>query len=279
MNFSHDVNGNSESNEGALFEQISAASKVKALPAWTNPDGTDGLDNLNAEELRAMVRDLRREVLDVSAQSSSTAVNLVDSKEREKIDGLTGLDNRNSFDDAIANAIRRREVAGENLYFMMIDIDHFKEVNDVFGHDAGNLVLKDIADVFRSVLKRPNDKIFRIGGEEFGVLLDSDSYADVVHVGDMIREAVEKYGFHLPDGRVINKSVSVGFASLRDLPSNLKRDPLVKSRDVSKEVDGLYKFADRALYASKNTGRNRVIGFGDERFKAFEEPHDNKVES
>jgi len=159
-------------------------------------------------------------------------------------DPLTRLANRKSFDVALEKAITDALKSGEPLSLLMIDIDHFKELNDTFGHLTGDQVLRLVARVFKQNVKG-QDVVARYGGEEFAIVLPRTGLQQALTVSDHIRRAVmgkelmkRSTGEHL--GRI---TISVGVATLRP-------DDLAQS------------FVDRAdagLYAAKRSGRNQVV--------------------
>ena len=166
-------------------------------------------------------------------------------------DPLTTLANRKSFDIAIEKAIANALKNGELLSLLMIDIDHFKTLNDMFGHVTGDQVLGLVARVFKQNVKGQNVAA-RYGGEEFAVLLPSTGLQQARTVGDNIRRAVMRKelmkrstGQHL--GRI---TISVGVATLR--PDDAAQSFIAR--------------ADAALYAAKRIGRNRVVCEADPEF-------------
>lgn len=159
-----------------------------------------------------------------------------------KSDALTGLNNRRSFE-----VFGRREVSracrhGEPLAVLMMDIDHFKEINDTYGHDAGDEVLKLLAQICVSQL-RDIDLIARLGGEEFALLLSNTDLKNAQIVAERIRTTLAQTAVTTSDGTIISFTVSIGLVPLSDTLRDLK---------------ALLKKADDALYFAKKTGRNRV---------------------
>lgn len=153
------------------------------------------------------------------------------------IDPLTDLPNRRAFFDRAGEACLRG--AGQTpLSVAMFDIDHFKKVNDTWGHDAGDLVLKAVAEVIRRRCGTPA----RLGGEEFAVLLDGWDLLDAYHEAERLRRDIEATRIELPD-TVITVTASLGVAEHVE----------------GQSVDRLLKNADVALYAAKTSGRNRVV--------------------
>ena len=153
------------------------------------------------------------------------------------IDPLTDLPNRRAFFDRAGETCLRG--AGHTpLSVAMFDIDHFKKVNDTWGHDAGDLVLKAVAGVIR----RSSGTPARLGGEEFAVLLDGWDLLDAYHEAERLRRDIEATRIELP-GTVITVTASFGVAEHVE----------------NQSVDRLLKNADVALYAAKTSGRNRVV--------------------
>lgn len=154
-------------------------------------------------------------------------------------DGLTGLHNRRVFEDRLIEELTRVERYGGNLSVLMLDIDHFKQVNDDFGHLLGDEVLKQAAVVFNRQLRKV-DFVCRFGGEEFAIILPSSTLESAAAVAEKLRRA-----FHVHEFSGIPRSVtiSIGVASFPEHGTH--RDTLVNA-------------ADKALYQAKLAGRNRV---------------------
>lgn len=154
-------------------------------------------------------------------------------------DSLTGLSNRRAFDDRLAQEIQRARRHRHALSLVMVDLDHFKEVNDRFGHPVGDQVLRELAQVLRAS-SRGSDLPFRYGGEEFAILLpETDLPGGVVH-GETIRAAIACHEFP----HVGHKTASLGVAQWREEDT----------------AAALLDRADVALYRAKHSGRNRVEG-------------------
>jgi diguanylate cyclase len=157
-------------------------------------------------------------------------------------DFLTGLCNTRQFDTVINTAYNRVVENGERLSCLMIDIDHFKKVNDTYGHSIGDLVLKDLAAILVKNC-RAFDIVSRIGGEEFCILLFDCPKDRAFEIGIKINQAVQNHKFNIGEGKFINITVSVGVAVYPDTISNLEE---------------IKEIADSALYKAKRSGRNRV---------------------
>ncbi len=158
------------------------------------------------------------------------------------IDGLTGLHNRRYFETHIVGLLDQAARKGRPLSLMILDIDHFKAVNDTRGHDAGDEVLKSFAARARKVV-RSADLVCRCGGEEFVVVMPDTTLTVAGLIAERIRAAVQKDPFTIGPGKpAIPVTVSIGLAE--------------RGRDNLSEA--LYRRADKALYRSKGAGRNRV---------------------
>jgi diguanylate cyclase (GGDEF)-like protein len=157
------------------------------------------------------------------------------------IDGLTGLFNRRHFDLLARIEWDRSRRYSRPLSIMIADIDHFKAVNDRFGHDAGDNVLKSVADVCRST-KRESDILARIGGEEFALLLPETNEAAALIAAERLLGYIRKC-CPIIGAETLAVTVSIGIASASPSTSN---------------VATLLKRADEALYEAKHLGRNRV---------------------
>ncbi|MGM7701573.1 GGDEF domain-containing protein [Pseudalkalibacillus sp. Hm43] len=163
-------------------------------------------------------------------------------KAQAKVDFLTSLNNVRKFDEEMNAFKKHRLPKGERLSILLIDIDFFKKVNDTYGHEAGDEVLRQLGQVLKSKA-RMKDIVSRNGGEEFSILLPDCDLETAEEIAERIRNAVENHIFDLPDGSGIQITVSIGVASFPD---------------TVKVFDKLYKEADEGLYKAKRTGRNKV---------------------
>ncbi len=159
------------------------------------------------------------------------------------MDGLTQIYNRRYFDEQLERELSRSRRYERVLSLVLLDIDHFKQVNDKYGHLAGDSVLKQLASTVRTKIRR-EDVFARYGGEEFAVLLPEVSLGGTRQFADKVRKLVEKQRFEF-DRQVIPVTVSVGIATLE--PHH-------------REAGDLVRTADERLYEAKTSGRNRVVG-------------------
>jgi diguanylate cyclase (GGDEF)-like protein len=163
-------------------------------------------------------------------------------------DPLTGLYNRRQFENIFDSEMSLTQRYGEDLSLMVLDIDHFKQINDTHGHSAGDIVLKEIAVILQKRVRR-SDVLCRIGGEEFVLLGKHMSVADAHKVAEKLRVAIENHMFDLGD-KQLAVTVSIGLST-------------VSANVMADGTDEFFDQADTALYYSKEHGRNRVTHYQD----------------
>lgn len=157
-------------------------------------------------------------------------------------DELTGLSNRRNLFEFLPREIQRSSRTGDHLSLAMIDLDHFKKVNDTYGHQQGDFVLQRIAALLLRN-SRPYDLAARFGGEEFALVLPETSLASAAKISDRLREEVQRMTYDAPLEN-LQQNISIGVAAL----------PHSRISDI----DSLIREADDALYRAKRNGRNRV---------------------
>ena len=157
-------------------------------------------------------------------------------------DTLTGLANRGHALETLQAMLIRAQRKGQPVGGMLLDVDHFKQVNDTYGHPAGDQVLRDIAHILQANV-RAYDLAARYGGEEFLVLCDGADLPATVDMAERIRAAVASHGFRLADGQTLHTTVSVG---------------VYVGTSAHTTAMQLIEATDQALYRAKQAGRNRV---------------------
>jgi diguanylate cyclase (GGDEF)-like protein len=167
-------------------------------------------------------------------------------EEMATTDGLTGCLNKRAFLDELESKMRSAERFDRNLSLLVTDIDHFKTVNDTYGHATGDVVIKELGEILRRV-KRETDVVARFGGEEFCVLCEETNAEGAMLLAERIREELEATVFQTDLGR-LNVTASIGVATFPD--------------DATHEK-GLFDVSDQALYAAKRSGRNKVCTASD----------------
>jgi diguanylate cyclase (GGDEF)-like protein len=164
-------------------------------------------------------------------------------KQQARIDALTGLSNRAALDSALSSALAAHERLGQPFALLMLDVDHFKDINDTHGHGVGDDLLREVAAALR-VRCRPYDAPCRYGGDEFAIVLGQTEGDHAERAATRILESIRK--IHLPGARKEMKlSCSAGLASTTELPAGFSAEEAVKA-------------ADEALYRAKQTGRDRL---------------------
>jgi diguanylate cyclase (GGDEF)-like protein len=167
-------------------------------------------------------------------------------------DYLTGLKTRGYFEQQLDLEIKRSERKKQKFALLMIDIDHFKQLNDTHGHHVGDQVLRDVSAILMKDM-REVDTVARYGGEEFVIILPETSGPGAKFVAERLRRSVEGSRFFAGSANVVyHLSISIGIAVF-DTDAQFKRD--------------LIEFADAALYAAKADGRNRVVLYSDQALK------------
>ena len=160
------------------------------------------------------------------------------------IDPLTGIRNRRHFDKRLQAEGRRSRREQTPLALAMVDIDHFKSVNDLHGHSAGDACIQHVATILQQQLKRLSDDVCRYGGEEFGLILPNTDTAGAQQLLEAMRAEIEANPCQI-DGTSISLTISAGVVS-----------GIIAFSD---EETSLLKTADERLYQAKQTGRNRVV--------------------
>ena len=192
------------------------------------------------QEVAARLKGLAERVAHMEQEAQGYREHLEVQRQKALIDPLTGLPNRAAWSERLDQEVNLWHQRGNSLSLAMLDLDHFKRINDGYGHLAGDKVLKIIANVLRKRL-RPNDFIARFGGEEFVLLMPNSSLTEALAAGDVLRAAIEACPFHFK-GEPVTITVSMGVAQFQP----------------GERSDLALKRADAALYRAKAAGRNQV---------------------
>lgn len=184
-------------------------------------------------ELEAKIHERTHELAEANTRLAQLAVT----------DGLTGLYNHRHFHERLTLEVERSQRSGLPLSLLMLDVDHFKQFNDTFGHPAGDEVLRQLARVLADT-RRANDVVARYGGEEFAVILVDTPKFTAAKVAERVRERINTHDFSEAAPRASKLSTSIGVATFPD---------------DGVDAESLVRAADTALYAAKRAGRNRVV--------------------
>ena len=192
------------------------------------------------QEVAVRLKSLAERVANMEQEAQGYREHLEVQRQKALVDPLTGLPNRAAWSERLDHEVNAWHQRGNSLSLAMLDLDHFKRINDGYGHLAGDKVLKIIANVLHRRL-RPTDFIARFGGEEFVLLMPDSSLSDALAVGEVLRAAIEACPFHFK-GEPVTITVSMGVAQFQP----------------GERSDLALKRADEALYRAKAAGRNQV---------------------
>ncbi|QOY71732.1 GGDEF domain-containing protein [Pseudomonas sp. OST1909] len=192
------------------------------------------------QEVAARLKTLAERVANMEQEAQGYREHLEVQRQKALLDPLTGLPNRAAWSERLDHEVNAWHQRGNSLSLAMLDLDHFKRINDGYGHLAGDKVLKIIANVLSKRL-RPTDFIARFGGEEFVLLMPDSALADALAVAQGLRAAIEACPFHFK-GEPVTITVSMGVAQFQP----------------GERSDLALKRADEALYRAKAAGRNQV---------------------
>ncbi|MEO9243360.1 diguanylate cyclase [Pseudomonas inefficax] len=192
------------------------------------------------QELAGRLQGLSERVANMEHEALGYREHLEEQRQKALLDPLTGLPNRAAWSERVEREMLEWQAHGGHLAMAILDLDHFKRINDSYGHLAGDKVLKIVADQLRKRL-RSGDFIARFGGEEFVLLLPQTSPAAAAQIAEVLRATVEACPFHFKGERVVI-TTSIGLGAFR----------------LGERGDQVLKRADAALYRAKESGRNRV---------------------
>ncbi|MGQ0721214.1 MAG: sensor domain-containing diguanylate cyclase [Candidatus Eiseniibacteriota bacterium] len=227
-----------------LTGEIAEVAEVFAIE-MAEVDAVELLRNAKTELVKTGVG-VAAEMREAEERASALVMQNEALKRQAQLDPLTGLTNRAGFESLLAELVakRRRRTMPDRLGLLLLDVDHFKKVNDTYGHPAGDEVLAMIARVVEGV-SRDSDCAARIGGEELAVLMPRTSFEGLASLSERIRSAVERARVSVA-GTEISVTVSLGGAAI----ARFERD---------EDAHALVELVDQCLYRAKQEGRNRCV--------------------
>ena len=192
--------------------------------------------------------DFLQRMVEIFAVCFENAINNEKIKLLGLLDPLTGVHNRRYFDQRLAEEVSQTLRQRKPLSCLFLDIDHFKRFNDDYGHQIGDRVLQEVANVIKSQM-RLSDVLGRFGGEEFAILLTNTAQKEALEIAERIRQRIEQHQLQLDAHKPLHITLSAGCSTL-DAREEIKGHEALG--------DQLIAAADTALYAAKEGGRNRV---------------------
>jgi diguanylate cyclase (GGDEF)-like protein len=217
--------------------------QVLAKTAADLPEVTENLDIPVGDEafINALLDQARDAVAELNLRTLQEARNIA---AQAQLDALTSLHNRAYLNQILEGRFDQDQKSSQPLTLTFIDIDNFKNINDTYGHHAGDAVLVSVSEVIKSAI-REYDTVARFGGDEFVVLLVNTNEIMAAEIAERIRSMVAKRLHKADEGKLIHVTVSVGWATMAPGSNILTAEELLRS-------------ADNSLYAAKTAGRNQV---------------------
>jgi two-component system cell cycle response regulator len=242
---------------GAVFpEPLPAPASAAVIPLIRN-GVLIGCLALGSNRQERFVENIATDFLEHQASIVAICIENVINRELLKhigwTDSLTRVNNRRYIEHRLLEEVGRSSRHGQALSCMYIDIDHFKQINDTVGHQAGDDVLREVAARIKAEL-RLSDALGRFGGEEFVALLIDADITDASHVAERVRASIGEYPLLLESGEKLALTVSIGIATLANSDRGLTVESIAQK---------LLMNADQALYQAKADGRNRVVNYAE----------------
>jgi diguanylate cyclase (GGDEF)-like protein len=233
-----------------VFDEVEKSAEFFGVKLEQKANYAEILQNANRElgEMNLSYEQMNKKLMKANERSEKLAKQLQEAntklEELVNVDSLTGINNRRSMDRILEHEYKRAQRYKRHLSLLMLDIDLFKKVNDTFGHQQGDFILKELSAIVGNVL-RDTDMLVRYGGEEFLIMLPETKLYSARITAERIRRLVEGHEFVHPPDSTMQVTVSIGVAELLN-------------EDTCTSADMLIKFADLKLYEAKENGRNRI---------------------
>ena len=250
-------NYNLKKHQQFFPRQMRSVSSVALLPLSRNMELVGSL-NLASHHKDRFSEGSASDFLQRLAAIVTVCLNNVCNHERIKklglTDMLTSVNNRRFFDQRLPEEVGRAQRDDLVISCLFFDVDHFKKVNDTYGHNEGDMVLKEIAALIRMNL-RGSDVLARYGGEEFSAILNNTDTEKATEISERIRQSIANREFVLNNGTIIHVTTSIGIATMHAGRYSI---------NISGLGQTLVQKADQCLYEAKRSGRNKIISTTDE---------------
>ncbi|MEM7209407.1 MAG: diguanylate cyclase [Pseudomonadota bacterium] len=244
------ANGDLTNTLSGLADQVSKSEDLREIKRSVSDRISSALSNMDLffsqeasifEEVSHANQTLQQQLISTRAELDQLRSELSQSREKQLRDALTGIANRHAYNERVRLEVERYHRSGKPFCFALWDIDHFKSINDSYGHSAGDEILKSFAQQLQQSFRR-TDFVGRIGGEEFAVLLPETSIEEGESLCNTIRQSLASRQFSYK-GQTFNVTASIGLAVL----------------NAEDDSETIYQRADNALYQAKDAGRNQCV--------------------
>lgn len=231
------INNGKELNEAKLISDSQMGGSMKILVEAI----LSMYDSLSIKAIN-LIRERKARIL---AQKELRKIN----KKLEKLsitDQLTGLHNRRHFEEIFEQELKRAKRNNTIISLILFDIDYFKKLNDTYGHIQGDKALKSVAKCMKRVCKRANDFAFRVGGEEFAIVITNEESKTAIELCEILKKEIEEAQI-LNENSSVSKYLTISAGIVSKIPNDLD------------DIDSFSKIADERLYEAKELGRNLII--------------------
>jgi diguanylate cyclase (GGDEF)-like protein len=233
-----------------VFDEVEKSADFFGVKLEQQANYAEILQNANRElgEMNLSYEQMNRKLTKANERAEKLAKQLQEAnnklEELVNIDSLTGVNNRRSMDRILEHEYKRAQRYDRHLALLMMDIDHFKNVNDTHGHQQGDIILKELSEIVGEVL-RDTDMLVRYGGEEFLIMLPETKLYSARITAERIRRLIDGHEFSHPPRSTMHITISIGVAELLN-------------EESCTSTEALIKYADLKLYEAKENGRNRI---------------------
>ena len=222
--------------------------------------GTISIDSEDKHFFTQEIIDLIKEIINIASPVFAKLILIETNRELALTDSLTGIHNRRFMYEFVKREIVRASRNSTSLSFAILDVDKFKNINDNYGHNIGDIMLVEFTNDLKSILLRKQDIITRYGGDEFVVVLPDTSKEKAMNLMEKLRVYIENKIYTPKDNLNLNITISVGVSGIEQFFHDKSGEIKEINYDPDEILNGLLKIADDNLYRAKELGRNKVVG-------------------